>query len=73
MASCVLKLACRGPFQRLLAYTALTEVVAASRSFPPLGRAVSGTINLCRGGARWPVAFSNLLVEDYSGYAYIQL
>ena len=33
MASCVLKLACRGPFQRLLAYTALTEVVAASVPF----------------------------------------
>ena len=65
MASCVLKFACRGPFQRLCLYR-FDRGDCSFRSFLPLARAVSGTVEVCRGGARWPVAFSNLLVEDHS-------
>ena len=73
MASCVLKPACRGPFQRLCLYR-FGRGDCSFRSFLPLARGVSGTVQVCRGGARWPVAFSNLPVEDHAkGYAHTAL
>ena len=73
MASCVLKPACRGPFQSLCLYP-FDRGDCNFPSFLPLAPTVPGTVSLCRGGVRWPVAFSNLLVEDHSrGYAYTPL
>ena len=76
MASCVLKPACRGALQGLFSCLWLKQFRLPVFSF--IGRRsmfpARTELPRCEGDAWWPVAFSNLLVEEHSrGYTHAPL